>query len=221
MASTRKHGETTSVAVPAPPPPPPPTTTSPAGTSSVERTKTTTASQQHPGIRRSEAACVQTSSEKLLTRAQELVSRILKHPALADLPEDVDLEDVEAAVASARGQALHVRVQRFDGEHLDVTLPANADVATLKRAVQKAASKRASHTGQQISWKYTWSKYCLVYSHDGSRERLLDEHRLLQDMGIKDGAQLKFARQLLSRDIGGRRHVRAKRGRRHTSFGAS
>lgn len=30
----------------------------------------------------------------------------------------MDLEDVEAAVASARGQALHVRVQRFDGEHL-------------------------------------------------------------------------------------------------------
>ena len=53
---------------------------------------------------------------ELMSRAKQLLDRLLSDPFLSDLPSDVTAEEVTSIVALEQGRAITVYVRRFDEE---------------------------------------------------------------------------------------------------------
>lgn len=74
----------------------------------------------------------------------------------------------------------------------------NATILDLKKAVQRHTNLQLTRKGVKvkISWKYIWRTYCLTFG----KERLVNEHVLLTDIGLKNKCKIGFIKK--SRDKG-------------------
>ncbi|XP_039275188.1 U11/U12 small nuclear ribonucleoprotein 25 kDa protein, partial [Nilaparvata lugens] len=157
------------------------------------------------------------SHEELMEVTSTALNDLLKTVTiLADLPQDVTLEEVNAQIAVQHGQSITVyavremakRLRLWRGKKSHVCLqtggrvgePEGARVIDLKHAIRRAVDLKLKRTGKigkvsekrKISWKYVWKTNHL--SFDG--EQLNNDHALLSEMGIRNKSRVTFVKRL-------------------------
>lgn len=114
---------------------------------------------------------------------------------LADIPPDITSEECKNLIALAYGQSLSIILDR--GSHnpqMKIIVPLGATVAKVKKAIQTqfVANHLRTIAGKtRIQWKYIWRTYLLEF--DG--ERLEDDRKSLEEIGIRHESVLKFVKR--------------------------
>ncbi|XP_039296005.1 U11/U12 small nuclear ribonucleoprotein 25 kDa protein-like isoform X2 [Nilaparvata lugens] len=142
------------------------------------------------------------SHEELMEVTSTALNDLLKTVTiLADLPQDVTLEEVNAQIAVQHGQSITVYAVREDGEEIAAVVnQKGARVIDLKHAIRRAVDLKLKRTGKigkvsekrKISWKYVWKTNHL--SFDG--EQLSNDQALLSEMGIRNKSRVTFVKRL-------------------------
>ncbi|XP_041007868.1 U11/U12 small nuclear ribonucleoprotein 25 kDa protein [Juglans microcarpa x Juglans regia] len=142
-------------------------------------------------------------------RLNSTLAALLDDPVLADVPKDPTLSDVDTLISLELGSAMRVSVLKLDGNSFDVALVNSATVKDLKLAIEKKVNAmEQSHMGHRhISWKHVWANYCLSCN----KEKLLDDHSVLQDFGIRNNSQVHFIPYVMSK--GFQRHSKRRKHR--------
>lgn len=176
-----------------------------------------------------------TLSQQKQAKANETLSHILKRnetltteslerwkerlrslPILSDVPASATLEDIESLISKELGTGICVTVIRMDGERISLQLKPSSTVKDLKERLKIALASQLEKTPimglHKISWKSTWTSFCLV-SSDG--QRLLDDSAKLDDLGVGNNSEVHFARYNAEKEIKDARPKREKRQRRN------
>ncbi|KAG8652037.1 U11/U12 small nuclear ribonucleoprotein 25 kDa protein isoform X2 [Manihot esculenta] len=85
-------------------------------------------------------------------------------------------------------------ILRLNGSYFEVEVSMMASVGELKKAVEDvfSYSTEDDNSHHNISWSHVWSQFCLCYGD----QKLVDDNTYIRSLGIKDGDQLYFIRDL-------------------------
>uniref|UniRef100_A0A1D1ZDF3 U11/U12 small nuclear ribonucleoprotein n=1 Tax=Anthurium amnicola TaxID=1678845 RepID=A0A1D1ZDF3_9ARAE len=149
------------------------------------------------------------SSTAKQARLQSMLSALLNDPILSDAPKKPTIADVDTLISLELGSAMKVSIMKMDNTSFDVAMLNSATVKDLKLAIKKKIEEmqQGQMGHRHISWKHVWSKFCLSHHND----KLIDDHSLLQDYGIRNNSQVHFIPCVVSRLS--QRHSRRKKHR--------
>lgn len=128
----------------------------------------------------------------MLTEVFDLLQDLLGDPLLADLPENVDADDVRLRIARARGHVIDLTLVRAGNDKIRVSVLHNAKVMDLQHVVTKVIQRKTDNLPSNYSWKSFWKRYNL----SAGSVRLRDPHKLLVHYGIKNNGLIKFTKRL-------------------------
>ncbi|XP_063691299.1 U11/U12 small nuclear ribonucleoprotein 25 kDa protein-like [Bolinopsis microptera] len=128
----------------------------------------------------------------MLQEAYDLLQDILGDPLLADLPEDVDTEDVRCQIARAKGHVIDLTLLRPGDNKMRVSVLHNARVSDLQRIVTKAIKRSTPDLPKAYSWRSMWRRYNLSV---GSI-KLSDRNRMLIHYGVKNNDTVSFTKRV-------------------------
>ncbi|XP_001199326.2 U11/U12 small nuclear ribonucleoprotein 25 kDa protein [Strongylocentrotus purpuratus] len=128
------------------------------------------------------------------------LGEILDDPLLKDLPPDVCAEEVNLQIALEYGQAMTVIVRRAEGDVMPVVVMQTATVQDLKSAIKRyfELKQDREEIKKKISWRYVWRSYYLCFEG----EKLTDDYKKIRDFGIRNRAEVTFAKRLHSKGGG-------------------
>jgi hypothetical protein len=129
--------------------------------------------------------------EQKIGQLETAITRLSQDPLLKDIPSDATILELEQFVAQTQGHAIHITVDRGPLEAVHVLVHRHATIAQLKQLVRSAIERQLRKTTRRrINWTCIWRQHCLALG----TQRLLDERARLHDLGIVDGARLRFIR---------------------------
>jgi len=117
---------------------------------------------------------------------------ILGDPLLADLPEDVDPEDVRCQIARAKGHVIDLTLLRPGDNKIRISVLHNARVSDLQRIVTKAIKRSTPDLPTAYSWRSLWKRYNLSV---GST-KLADRNRMLVHYGVKNNDIVSYTKRM-------------------------
>lgn len=129
----------------------------------------------------------------MLGEILDLVQGLLGDPLLADLPEDIDSEDIKCQIARARGHVIDLTLVRPPENKLKVCVLHNARVSDLQRIVTKAIKRNNPDLPKAYSWRSLWRRYCLIV---GGSTRLSDPNRLLVHYSLKNNDNIHLTKRV-------------------------
>lgn len=118
---------------------------------------------------------------------------------LSDIPPDITSEECKNLIALAYGQSISIILDRgVCNAKMKIIVPVGAEttVGTLKKAIQTQFDSNQGRTESagtrgRIKWKYIWKAYWLEFDGD----RLEDDVKSLEDIGIRHGSLVKFVKR--------------------------
>lgn len=128
----------------------------------------------------------------MLEEVYDLLQDILGDPLLADLPEDVDTEDVRCQIARAKGHVIDLTLVRPGDNKMRVSVLHNARVSDLQRIVTKAIKRSTPDLPRAYSWRSLWKRYNLTV---GST-KLSDRNKMLVHYGVKNNDLINFSKRV-------------------------
>ncbi|KAL5249252.1 hypothetical protein ACHWQZ_G018194 [Mnemiopsis leidyi] len=128
----------------------------------------------------------------MLEEVYDLLQDILGDPLLADLPEDVDTEDVRCQIARAKGHVIDLTLVRPGDNKMRVSVLHNARVSDLQRIVTKAIKRSTPDLPRAYSWRSLWKRYNLTV---GSI-KLSDRNKMLVHYGVKNNDLVTFSKRV-------------------------
>ncbi|KAI7872134.1 hypothetical protein BDF14DRAFT_1756947 [Spinellus fusiger] len=127
--------------------------------------------------------------DSLIRNLEAKINTLLEDPLLEDIHSNVTFERLDTLIAIEKGHAYHVQVDRTPLDPINIIVRQSSTVQQVKKLIQRTIARTEPKT-QRISWNYIWRSYCLLFEG----QRLIDEHAVMSQLGIKENSILKFSR---------------------------